>query len=463
MRWPETAGISLKIFAAFSFFLLKSSFVHAGPVDSLQALIASDKEDTLKVLHLHKLCLAHQDVGDFYAALNDELNTLSLARKLNWKTGLRKSLNSLSIIYTELGNFPEALAQDLELLKFGESTHDSSAIAKAYTGIGLVYWHQGNYQAALENYNRSVEIIKRIGNTSTLPSVYLNMGNVLSATGRDQEAVNYYSMSLAGYKKTNDRYGIATCYANLGNVFLLSGRNKRKRGERGPASADFKVALNYYEQGFRLQAQANDVMGIASGELNLGTLYLETGNYPESRKHLLKSISAGKKAGSKENVSVAYENLSLADSGSGDFKNALEHYRQYVLYKDSLNNEESTRKSVQVQMKYEFDKEQAADSIKNVEQVKQEMLKHEQEIGQQRLFTLGGGAGFALMMVVAVVSFRAYRQKQKTNLVITAQKALVEEKQKEILDSIHYAKRIQQSLLPSELYIHKTVEKLRKG
>ncbi len=45
---------------------------------------------------------------------------------------------------------------------------------------------------------------------------------------------------------------------------------------------------------------------------------------------------------------------------------------------------------------------------------------------------------------------------------IKKQKDLVEEKQKEILDSIHYAKRIQKSLLPTEKYIDKNLDRLKK-
>ena len=67
--------------------------------------------------------------------------------------------------------------------------------------------------------------------------------------------------------------------------------------------------------------------------------------------------------------------------------------------------------------------------------------------------------GFTLMLVVAGVSFRAYRNTQKANEIISGQKDLVEEKQKEILDSIHYAKRIQKSLLPTGKYIYKNLNK----
>ena len=43
------------------------------------------------------------------------------------------------------------------------------------------------------------------------------------------------------------------------------------------------------------------------------------------------------------------------------------------------------------------------------------------------------------------------------------QKHLVEEKQKEILDSINYAKRIQQAHMPTEKYVMKNIERLKEN
>ena len=45
---------------------------------------------------------------------------------------------------------------------------------------------------------------------------------------------------------------------------------------------------------------------------------------------------------------------------------------------------------------------------------------------------------------------------------IEMEKLLVEEKNKEILDSIHYSKRIQNALLPSEKYIERNLNRLKK-
>ena len=76
--------------------------------------------------------------------------------------------------------------------------------------------------------------------------------------------------------------------------------------------------------------------------------------------------------------------------------------------------------------------------------------------------------GFVLVLIFAIYIFRSYRMKQKANKIIETQKQeverqkeLVEEKQKAMLDSIHYARRIQQSLLPTEKYIEKNIRRLK--
>jgi serine phosphatase RsbU (regulator of sigma subunit) len=58
-------------------------------------------------------------------------------------------------------------------------------------------------------------------------------------------------------------------------------------------------------------------------------------------------------------------------------------------------------------------------------------------------------AGLALMLVFAFVVYRGYLQKKKSNFEITQQKEIIEQKNKEIVDSINYAKRIQTAMLPS--------------
>ncbi len=58
-------------------------------------------------------------------------------------------------------------------------------------------------------------------------------------------------------------------------------------------------------------------------------------------------------------------------------------------------------------------------------------------------------AGLAVVLVFAFIVYRGYMEKKKSNREITEQKEIIEQKNTEIVDSINYAKRIQDSMLPS--------------
>ncbi|MBC7863251.1 MAG: hypothetical protein IAF38_09775, partial [Bacteroidia bacterium] len=70
---------------------------------------------------------------------------------------------------------------------------------------------------------------------------------------------------------------------------------------------------------------------------------------------------------------------------------------------------------------------------------------------------------FLIMIIVAGISFIAFRNKKKANVEIAKQKLLVETKQKEILDSIRYARRIQNALITQESSFERMLKKLRKN
>ncbi len=127
-------------------------------------------------------------------------------------------------------------------------------------------------------------------------------------------------------------------------------------------------------------------------------------------------------------------------------------------------NEENTKKTVQQQMQYEFDKKETA--AKAEQEVKDQKAVADKKQQQIILFSVSG----VLLLVVAFAFFvfRNLRVTQKQKLIIEQQKQvvenqkhLVEENQKEILDSIRYAKRIQTSLLPTDKYIEKNIKKLK--
>jgi len=125
--------------------------------------------------------------------------------------------------------------------------------------------------------------------------------------------------------------------------------------------------------------------------------------------------------------------------------------------KDTIFNEEKDKEITRKEMNYEFEKKEAA---ARAEQEKQQAVATA-ESRRQRLFLWLVVAIACAIAVIAIIIFRALRITRKQKSFIEQQKKLVEEHQKEILDSIYYARRIQRSLLPPKKYIEKSLNRLK--
>jgi serine phosphatase RsbU (regulator of sigma subunit) len=91
-----------------------------------------------------------------------------------------------------------------------------------------------------------------------------------------------------------------------------------------------------------------------------------------------------------------------------------------------------------------------------------EAKRKEESLRQQKTIIYSICSASILVLILLFFALRGYVQKKKDNLIITKQKnevqeqkALIEEKQKEIIDSINYAKRIQNAILAPETDIKK--------
>jgi hypothetical protein len=109
-------------------------------------------------------------------------------------------------------------------------------------------------------------------------------------------------------------------------------------------------------------------------------------------------------------------------------------------------------------MNYNFDSRQAAEKA---ELEKKELIAETERKKQKIIFWVICGICLTIG-IIAIMMFRSVRNAKKQQKLIEEQKQLVEEKQLAILDSMHYAERIQKSLLPTDRYIARNMERLKK-
>jgi len=77
------------------------------------------------------------------------------------------------------------------------------------------------------------------------------------------------------------------------------------------------------------------------------------------------------------------------------------------------------------------------------------IIGHESTISSQKYMIYLSSAFLIVFLAASVLIFRSYQAKNKAHKETELQKEIVDEKNREILDSINYAKRIQSAILPS--------------
>ena len=198
---------------------------------------------------------------------------------------------------------------------------------------------------------------------------------------------------------------------------------------------------------------------------NIGGIYLKEKKYALAIAYCDSALAISKAIGDAENIRNAEQQLTNIYKEMGDKANAFTHYEQYIIYRDSIANQETRKASIKQQMNYEYEKKEA--KAKAAQELKDKI--QEEEGRKQRLFLVLVSCILVLVVGFLVFVIRLLRISNKKSRIIEAQKeevqrqkTLVEEHHKEVMDSIHYAKRIQTALITSEKYIANSLNKLMK-
>ncbi len=397
------------------------------------------------------------------------LEYYTLALELN-KEKKNKSVESniyynVGNIYYDQGNYPEALTNYLASLKIKEESKDKNGVAFIQNGLGGIYEAQGNYFEALKSRSAALKIFIEIGDKISAAYTYLYIGSNYvkqGMAGSDKEIIknNYskasenYSTALRIGETLENKTIIASYYNNIGIINLLQ--------------SNYVEALKNSYSGLKIKEQMGDSVLIADSYSNIGTIYLSLNNYAKAKKNVHIALSFYLKTLNRELIKANYKVLAAIDSAEGNYKNAYKNYKFYNIYKDSLLNEENTKKIVQTQMNYEFDKKEAITDIEHKKELENQQAIAEEKSRKQKIVIWASLLVVLIVVAFAGFVFRSLRITRRQKLIIEiksketeVQKMVIEAKNKDIIDSINYAQRIQNSLMPSEKYIDQKLKKLQ--
>ena len=396
----------------------------------------SYSQKDIKFLEAYNLQISDLiDNGNYELAQKKADSLFILSKQINYTEGIAESYNLKGIINRDQSNLKDALDNYLNALKLFEDLKMPVKVAGIQNNIGLIYAEIKEYRTALAYYFKAEKINIAKHEKSLLAINYNNMATCYQKLNQFSSAQTYLQKSLILRQEVSDTIGMAMAYHNIGINHQLTNDNDS--------------AIYFFNKSLSYLSNMSENIGHAYNYLELGNTLLQKAKLREAEVYLLSSLRISERS-ELEGVKVeVYKYLSELYEKQNDFKKAFNYQNLYLGSKENVESDESKNEILKKELEYDFAKRQELQR-KDAEN-KQAIA--DAEIRSQKKLTTGAVIALLILSGLIVIVFRSNNQKRKANSIISKQKELVEQKNKEILDSINYAKYIQNALLPSDSFI----------
>lgn len=412
---------------------------------------------------------------------------------LGKESDVSKQYNNLGNAYADMGIYDSASFYYESSLAIAQNQNNPRNIASAYLNIATVHNNTGNKEQELSYIMKTVDIARKNDLDDILAKALFNLSvHYAYSMNFDKSEELCKELSIL-YKKTNDLEG----FALLNNVRAKLAFDQNKPEE----------ALVYLDSAMLIYKQQGFLSRVASIQLNMGQVNAEMRNYEKARKYLWDSYEVFVQINDLRYSAIALHDLSLVFSEQNLHEKAIRYMKKAIqicdsigvlglqtfytnelaeVYKnaskvdlayqamrdyknlnDSLSKQNSFTALREMETKFQTERKQL-----EIENLQQEKALQEAEIDKEhnRSRILYGGLAASIILIV-IVSF-AFIQKKKDHQLIQIQrkqliqrneelndqKDIVEEKNREITDSINYARKIQDAVLPPVNFIKKYIQ-----
>ncbi len=365
-----------------------------------------------------------------------------------------------------------------EILKDANSLND---LVISNANIANVYQNKGRYAEAIELYNEVIALENNITNKTGIFSSLNNLANIYVSIGDTAKSIEYLEKCLLlALKYKNDNIKGHVLH-NLGLIFAKKGKSKE-------SLQALKASLYLREKIGDKRAYVNNLISLASAMNILNDPQLAL-SYLAKAKNLLNEI---------ENPNVHARYYQTLGETQANFLNEIElsvsNYQKAIIIYEStkefaeldktlksylavigqnpiyrkqrlesiekiyeINKLISKEEAKNYMLKLQFNKDmQQKESQFRIEQaLKDAQTKNEKRV--QQYITIAISLVLFIVIIFSYFIYKALKTNKEKTILINEQKIKVEhqnellaEKQKEIIDSINYAKRIQDAYLPPE-------------
>jgi serine phosphatase RsbU (regulator of sigma subunit) len=356
-----------------------------------------------------------------------------LAKESNSMYLLCKANLVMGMVFQNTAEYKKAASYYVQGTALAEKLGDNQLLSQAYNGFGNLFSMQKQFESAASYYYKALEISKKTGDTRKVSVILMNLANI-------EYSKAFYNND---YTKCNEAYAEAYKWAFLAKdtsqIISCLGNWGMSYGDEGK----FALSIEKLQQAITLANKVHNTSDLVSLKYYLGRTYVSMKENGKARIEHEESLELAKKLKDADFIAENYYSLSNVYYALKDYKLAYDYFERYKNLEDTLSNKDIVAELNTIKTKYETEKKQKQIELLEVNANKDKVVK----------FSLLAGA--VMLLFLAFLMFNRYRLKEKTNKLLEHQNIIISEKNKDISDSINYAKKIQEAILPSAAEIQK--------
>ncbi len=437
---------------------------------NIKSILNSKSEIRIKLTQLEAVSLrftgTNLDSAKYVARLMDSLAETTTDYKLQSDY---KWNYAVMLVFSKPD---QALQKAYDNLQISNKSGDCKLIAKANLLLAKLNWYIPNQGKVFEYYDKAIAIAEKCNDKETLLLVYSysgmfyfntqqynknkeflfkmekidstlrkdaghnsDIGDIFRAMNALDSADFYYMKAIKLIEEKKDSLGMMGLYYNYSLI-------PRAKG-------NFKLAIEYCKKGLLIAKKLNDLKAIINGNKQLFDTYSEIGDLVNAKKHLLIVINKNEERNCLDCLIGEYRRLSEICFAGKSYEDSYTYLLKSVSLFESKNNSGTNANLAKVE----------EGNLKKQKQLEINLINQQKE-AEKRIKNISFIAlGISFILIIGIIFSLVKIKKSKKLLQIQQvetekQKHLVEEKQKEIIDSITYAKRLQDAILPRQEFVN---------
>lgn len=386
-----------------------------------------------KAFALLQLARVERKGGQLSTAVNHIKQSEKYFVQLNNQKAIGEIKSELGNLYAAMGNMVNAIKSYQDAIDIFESVNYELGIAICLSDLGNTHFLQKNYNTALRYFKKSKLIFEQEQDLKAVSELYNRISNVYREMNELDKSLDYNYYALMIQEKLRDKAGIANSNMNIAKTYIQKQNLKRATG--------------YIDYAIKLFDEINDQLGLTKSILISAEIEILKEEINLAEIDLQKCIEIANDAGAIHELSQAYKLLSNVYQKKKNYKEAYLLLSKHTALKDTLYSFEQTKLFSEMEVKYRTKSKE--------KELQEEIIKGEQKSGQFFTYIIFSILFAIAFILIIVLMLKKNNVRKEANIDLEKKNELIKQKNQQIIDSILYAKKIQQAILTPEAYLNK--------